>query len=40
MVCGLSILTVIVCVPVAAGGVGGGEGDRHAHGAAAFIAEQ
>ena len=39
MVCGLSILTVVVRVPVAAGGVGGGEDDRRACGAAAFIAE-
>ena len=35
MVCGLSILTVVVRVPVAAGGVGGGEGDRRVRGAAA-----
>ena len=38
--CGLSILTVVVRVPVAAGGVGGGEGDRRAHGAVALNAEQ
>ena len=40
MICGLSILTVVVRVPVAAGGVEGGVGDRRACGAAAFIAEQ
>ena len=40
MVCGLSMLTVVVCVPVAAGGVGGGDGDRHAHGAVTFNAKQ
>ena len=31
---------MVVRVPVAAGGVGGGEGDRRVRGAAAFIAEQ
>ena len=38
--CGLSTHTVVVRVPVAAGGVGGGEGDRLAHGAVAFNPEQ